>query len=125
MIKLALGLEEGTVCFAIERVKRTYRGDVSRLRAFDVVAECGDYVMINKTKGNLRSEDVTNLIEMISISREYFPEYNDWKIIGSVASVSIDESVVNFVTTKGILALSVGDELMDMRNPEGFKPTVW
>lgn len=90
-----------------------------------MVAECGDFVMINETKSNLRAEDVTNLIETISITRYYFSEYHDRKIIGSVASLSIDESVVNFATTKGILALSVGDELMDIRNPAGFKPIVW
>ena len=125
VMKLALGLKEGTVCFANERVKRAYRGDVRRLREFDVVAECCDYVMINETKSNLRAEDVTNLIATISITRDYFPEYKERKIIGSVASVSIDESVVNFATSKGILALAVGDELMDIRNPEGFTPTVW
>ena len=125
VMKEALGLKEDAFCFANERVKRTYRGDVHRLREFDVVAECGDYVMINETKSNLRAEDVTKLIATISITREYFPEFEDRKIIGSIASVSIDESVVNFATSKGILALAVGDALMDIQNPEGFRPAVW
>ena len=125
VMKQALGLKDEAVCFANERVKRTYRGDVHRLREFDVVAECCDYVMINETKSNLRAEDVNDLIATISIAREYFPEYVNRKIIGSVASVRVDESVVNFATSKGILALAVGDALMDIQNPEGFSPAEW
>ena len=125
VMKQALGLKEDAVCFANERIKRTYRGDVSRLREFDVVAECCDYVMINETKSNLRAEDVNDLIATISIAREYFPEYVNRKIIGSVASVRVDQSVVNFATSKGILALAVGDALMDIQNPAGFSPAEW
>ena len=125
VMKQALGLKEDAFCFANERVKRTYRGDVHRLREFDVVAECCDYVMINETKSNLRAEDVNDLIATISIAREYFPEYVNRKIIGSVASVRVDESVINFATSKGILALAVGDALMDIQNPAGFRPAVW
>ncbi len=125
VMKLALNLDKETLCFANERIKRAYRGDVRRLKEFDVVAECCDYVMINETKSNLRPEDVTNLIDTIVIAREYFPEYRDRKIIGSVASVSVSESVVSFATKNGILALAVGDELMDIQNPAGFTPAVW
>ena len=125
VMKQALGFDEETLCFANERIKRAHRGDVRRLREFDVVAECCDYVMINETKSSLKAVDVTDLISTIAIVRDYFPEYRDRKIIGSIASVSIDESVVSFATKNGILALAVGDELMDIQNPDGFVPAVW
>ena len=125
VMKQALGFDEETLCFANERIKRAHRGDVRRLREFDVVAECCDYVMINETKSSLKAVDVADLIDTIAVAREYFPEYRDRKIIGSVASVSIDESVVNFATINGILALAVGDELMDIQNPAGFRLAVW
>ena len=125
VMKQALGFDEETLCFANERIKRAHRGDVRRLREFYVVAECCDYVMINETKSSLKAVDVADLIDTIAVAREYFPEYRDRKIIGSVASVSIDESVVNFATKNGILALAVGDELMDIQNPAGFRLAVW
>ena len=125
VMKQALGFDEETLCFANERIKRAHRGDVRRLREFYVVAECCDYVMINETKSSLKAVDVADLIDTIAVAREYFPEYRDRKIIGSVASVSIDESVVNFATINGILALAVGDELMDIQNPAGFRLAVW
>ena len=38
VMKQALGFDEETLCFANERIKRAHRGDVRRLREFDVVA---------------------------------------------------------------------------------------
>ncbi len=106
-------------------MKRLLNGAFTKLREFDVVAECGDYVMTNETKSSLSAKDVNNLIAVIEQSREYFTEFRDRKIIGSVASLSVSRDVVNLATKKGVLALGVGDELMDIQNPAGFKPAVW
>ncbi len=125
VMKQALGMDEDAACYANERIKRALRGDFRHIREFDVVAECGDYVMVNETKSSLRARDVTGLIETISVVREYFPEFQARKIIGSVASVYVDESVVNFATRNGVLVLAVGDDLMDIQNPEEFRPAVW
>ena len=81
--------------------------------------------MVNETKSSLRARDVTGLIETISVVREYFPEFQARKIIGSVASVYVDESVVNFATRNEVLVLAVGDDLMDIQNPKEFRPAVW
>lgn len=125
IMKLALGMDEDASCYANERIKRESVIDERKIREFDVVAKCGEYVMVNETKSSLRAQDVTDLIETISVVREYFPEFQSLKIIGSIASVHVDESVVNFATRNGVLALAVGDELMDIRNPKEFKPAVW
>ena len=124
-MKQALGMDEDAACYANERIKRALRGDFRHIREFDVVAECGDYVMVNETKSSLRARDVTGLIETISVVREYFPEFQVRKIIGSVASVYVDKSVVNFATRNGVLVLAVGDDLMDIQNPKEFRPAVW
>ena len=124
-MKLALGFDENTPCLANERVKRLFHGDFAKLREFDVVVECADYVMINETKSSLSSKDVNNLIAVIAQAREYFPEFRDRKIVGSVASLRVSRSVVNFATKKGVFAFGIGDELMDLQNPPGFKPAVW
>lgn len=125
IMKLALGMDEDASCYANERIKRESVIDERKIREFDVVAKCGEYVMVNETKSSLRAQDVTDLIETISVVREYFPEFQSLKIIGSIASVHVDESVVNFATRNGVLALAVGDELMDIRNPKEFKPALW
>ena len=125
VLKMAMGFDENTRCLTNERVKRLLNGDFAKLREFDVVVECADYVMINETKSSLSSKDVNNLISVIGKARAYFPEFRDRKIIGSVASLRVSRSVVNFATKKGIFAFGVGDELMDLQNPPGFRPAVW
>lgn len=125
VMKQALGMDEDTACYANESIKRESVFDERKIREFDVVAKCGDYVMVNETKSSLRAQDVTDLIQTISVVREYFPEFQGRKIIGSIASVYVDESVVNFATRNGVLVLAVGDDLMDIRNPKEFRPAEW
>ena len=125
IMKQALGIDKKIVCVDYVRVKRTYRGDTSRLREFDVVAECLDYVLVNETKSTLIPTDVDTLINTLGLFRDYFPEFRDRKLVGAVASLFIDPGIVNYATKRGIIALAVGEDLMDIQNPPGFKPAVW
>jgi hypothetical protein len=125
IMKQALGIDKKIVCVDNVRVKRTLRGDTSRLREFDVVAECLDYVLVNETKSTLIPTDVDTLINTLGLFRDYFPEFRDRKLVGAVASLFIDPGIVNYATKRGIIALAVGEDLMDIQNPPGFKPAVW
>lgn len=125
IMKEALGIDDSEGCIANVRVIRPYKGDRKNTREFDVISECRDYVLINETKSSLISRDVQGLLKTISRIRDYFPEFDNRKLIGSVASLHIAPGVVNFATKNGILALAVGHELMDIQNPAGFRPTVW
>lgn len=125
IMKEALGIDDSEGCIANVRVIRPYKGDRNNTREFDVISECKDYVLVNETKSSLVSRDVQRLMRTISRIRDYFPEFENCKLIGSVASLHLAPSVVNFATKNGILALAVGDELMDIQNPAGFRPTIW
>ncbi len=125
IMKEALGIEDKIPCVDYVRVKRTYKGHRSRVREFDVIAECLDYVLVNETKSSLKPDDVDRLIDTIGEIQDYFPEFRDRKLVGALASLSVDISVVNYASEKGILTLAVGDELMDIKNRIGFKPAVW
>ena len=125
IMKQALGIDEKEGCLANVRVIRPFRGDREKTREFDVIAECKDYVLVNETKSSLTSRDVQHLLRTISRIRDYFPEFSDRKLIGAVASLHVGKSVVNFATKNGVLALAVGDELMDIQNPEGFRLSIW
>ena len=113
------------VCGSLVRPRRTHPQDRSRLKEFDVIADCGDYVLVNETKSNLGPEDIGKLMDTIEEVREYFPEFRDRKIIGSLATLYAEESLIKFASRKGVLILSVGDELMDVKNEPGFKPTIF
>ncbi len=112
-------------CGSLVRPRRTHPLDKSRLKEFDVIADCGDYVLVNETKSNLGPEDIGKLMDTIEEVREYFPEFRDRKFIGSLATLYAEESLIKFASRKGILVLAVGDELMDVKNEPGFKAAIF
>jgi hypothetical protein len=109
-------------CGEVVRYRRIHPEDGGRMKEFDVIAVCGDYVMVNETKSKLEPSNVPELLETIREFREYFPDYKDKKIVGSLATLFADESLIKYASREGILILAVGEELMDVMNEPGFKP---
>ncbi|MFA6224506.1 MAG: hypothetical protein WC647_19585 [Desulfomonilaceae bacterium] len=110
-------------CGLMVRIRRVHPDDRSRTKEFDAIAECGDYVLVNETKNKLAPADIGELMDTIRDVREYFPEYTNRKFIGSLATLYVDDSLVKHASRKGIIVLAVGDELMDVMNEPGFRPT--
>jgi len=96
--------------------------DPGRSREFDTIAVCGDYLLVNETKSTLSPSDVKKVLKLVPEVREYFPQYQGKKVICSLATLYVDSSLVKHATSHGVLVLAVGDDLMDIMNPEGFKP---
>lgn len=125
IMKTALGIDSKEFCFENVWVKAAYRGDRTRIEVFELIAECLDYVLVNVTRSKPKQTDVDELIDTIGMVLDYFPRYSDRKFVGAVASIHIDPEVVNYATERGIIALAVGYEQMEIQNPAGFKPAVW
>ena len=96
-----------------------------RVREFDAVALIGELVCLNSTKATLRSADVDSFIQDIDAFREFFPEYAERPVIGVLATLAVDESVLSYAETTGFLVLAVGDEIMEVKNHRGFEPKRW
>ena len=125
ILKEVLGCPPSEECGQAERVRRPHPKVKGRRKEFDVIAECDGYVLLNETKSSLKPSDIPELKDTIREFREYFPEYADRKIIGSLATLNVDDSLVKYASREGILILAVGDELMDVMNEPGFKPAVF
>jgi hypothetical protein len=110
-------------CAANVRLKRIDPKNRGRIKEFDVVAECGDYVLVVETKSSPDSKDIPKLLKTIGVFREYWPEYKDRRVFGGLAMLYADKSLIRYASRKGILVLAVGDELMDVMNEPGFVPT--
>jgi archaellum component FlaC len=67
-----------------------------RVREFDAVAVTANLVCLNSTKATLRSADVDRFVEDIAVFREFFPEYNVLPLVGILASLAVDDSVLNY-----------------------------
>ena len=106
------------------RVKR--RSARGTLHEFDVVATCGDYLFINETKSKLRPEDVRAFAEeTLPIARDFFPEYADKAVIGIVASLYVDDSLVRYAERQGLVVLGFGEDVVDVLNSPDFTPKTW
>ena len=101
--------------FMVRRQVRNKK-DRSKRREFDVIAVGADAIIINETKSTPRMDYVNDFIEVLPQIEDYFPEYAGKTIIPIFASLSIDESIVNYLTRNQIYAMAMGDETMDLKN---------
>jgi len=108
--------------FRAVRVRKLHPTDPGQEREFDVLAVCGEYVLINETKSNLSATDVAEFVEHLPEARDFFPEYADKKFIGAIASLYVDASVVRFGEKQGVIVLGFGEDVMEVLNSPGFVP---
>ena len=105
------------------RVKRNRQG-VSK--EFDVVAVCGEYVLVNETKSHLTPEAIAKFAQKtLPAIRTFLPEYADKKVVGAIASLYVDESLVRYGEKLGLIVLGFGEDVMDVLNSPNFKPKIW
>ncbi len=107
------------------RVKR-HHPLTNQQHEFDVIAACGNYLLINETKSWLRVDDITRFVKKtLPEVRNFFPEYQDKKIIGAIASLYVDKTLVRYGEKQGVIVLGFGEDVMDVLNSPDFKPKTW
>ena len=114
--------DKEVIDFIVRRKRKLKDGSV---REFDGIAIADGYAFVNSTKSTLRSSDVEALVGEIAEFRRFFPEYGKEKVIGILASLYVEDSLVRYAETMGFLVLALGDTLMEIKNTPGFKPKEW
>lgn len=97
---------------------RLRRKSGAKTMEIDAMAVCGEVVLINETKSTLNARDVDALLEKLDVFHQFFPEFQDLRTVGLCAGLYVDESLVRYATTKKILVMAMGDETMQVLNPE-------
>lgn len=120
IVKEEFGLEVTDVM--IRRKKKLADG---RTKEYDAIAVAGEYVFVDSTKSTLDSDGVKEFIKDIQEFRVFFPEYAKNKIVGILASLYVDEGVLAYAGKMGFVVTAVGENLMEVKNPKGFKPKEW
>jgi len=105
------------------RAKR--RGPGGRSQEYDVIALCGDYLLICEAKSRLRPEQVRKFGDQLSEARDFLPEYADKQIIGALGTFYVDPSLIKHGERHGLIMLGVIDGLMQILNEDGFAPKVF
>jgi hypothetical protein len=100
------------------RIRKRLPG--GRSQEYDVVAVCGEYLLINETKSRLRPEDIPAFLELLREARTFLPEYADKRVIGALATFYVDPSLILHDERQGLIMLGVVDGLMQVLNTPEF-----
>ncbi|MBF0536998.1 MAG: hypothetical protein HQL03_01960 [Nitrospirae bacterium] len=106
----------------IRRKKECQDGN---LKEFDAIAVTRDYVFLNSTKSSLSSESVNTFIKDLDGFKDIFHEYAAKKLVGILASLFVEKSVLAYAERRGLMVLGVGGWLMEVKNIQGFIPKQW
>jgi len=104
-------------------VLRVVRRIGSETREYDAMLVCPELVLINETKSRLQAAHIDELLAKLAEFPHFYPEYQDRRIVGVLASLYPDASVVNRATRKGVLVMGMGDEAMQVLNPDAVGPS--
>ena len=113
----------GELQYFSERVSLKRSDDDSREREFDALYVGTRAVLLNETKSSARSEDVRKFVEFLHSGEFalYFPEYRELPIVPVFSSLSIPAPMVTYLTRRGIYALAMGDEAMQVLNLQAVR----
>ena len=100
------------------RVVRTRSDDPSREREFDALYVGTKAVLLNETKATARPEYARAFVRFLESGEfaRYVPEYPELPIVPVFSSLSIPADVVTYLTRRGIYAVAMGDEAMQVLN---------
>lgn len=100
--------------FAV-RVRRRFDGET---REYDALLACARVVLVNETKSQLREGHLDDLLAKLAELPRVCPEYADRRLVGILATLYPESGVVHRATAKGVLVMGMGDETMQVLNPE-------
>jgi hypothetical protein len=122
ILRNVIGASEDDITSVAVRVRRRTPQRPGEMVEFDVVAVCGDFALVNETKSRLAPEHILAFVERLGSVRTFFPELADKRILGAIASLYVDESLVRLGERQGLIVLGFGQDLMDILNSPGFVP---
>ncbi len=96
-----------------------------RVKEFDALVITPECACLNSTKATLRIADIDSFVADIAAFRSFFPEHDALPLVGILASLAVEKSVLAYAEKQGFLVLAVGDELMEIKNRPDFEPKHW
>lgn len=90
----------------------------------DVLLENDEYVVAIEVKSTLNVEEVNLFLDKLERFKEFFPRFEDHKLLGAVAGVVIDERSDRYAYRKGLFVIAQTGETVQILNDERFQPKV-
>ena len=104
----------------IIRWARTRPGTTGRKTEFDAVVLGPDAVILGEAKSTPNRQHVEEFAAKVGVFFEFFPEYNGRRLIPLMGSWSITDEIVDALTERGIYALRMGDDTMELANADAL-----
>ena len=92
-------------------------------REFDALYVGARAVLLNETKSSPRMSDAQAFAEFLESGEfaRYFPQYRELPIVPAFSSLSIPDDMVTWLTRRGIYAIAMGDEAMQVLNLDAVR----
>ena len=105
------------------RVSLSRGDDRSREREFDALYVGTRAVLLNETKSSPRASDARRFAAFLESGEFacYFPQYRKLPIVAAFSSLSIPDDLVTYLTRRGIYAIAMGDEAMQVLNLDAVR----
>jgi predicted nucleic acid-binding Zn-ribbon protein len=103
------------------RVRRKSMGGPPKKREFDVIAFSEKNFYVTETKSDPKPELAKKFADGLPELPDYFPEYRDKNIIPIFSSLFIPENVKTFLSRRGIYAMGLHEDTMDLLNFDEVK----
>ena len=114
ILRKHFGVDEAVM--TAPRIKRRHPEDRSRVREFDAVVVTEDGIFVNETKSSLRMSDIERFDANYREVIEYFPEHAQLQVVPIMSALYIEPTMLNTLTERGIFAMGLGDENMELLN---------
>lgn len=102
--------------FLMVRPRCKHPTDTSRRREFDVIAVTPSLLLVNETKSRPRRESILEFAESFGEVTEFFPEYADRRVVPILSALHLDDELITLLTDRGIYAMTMSDDSMELRN---------
>ena len=105
------------------RMSASRSDDPSRTREFDALYVGTRAVLLNETKSSPRASDARRFAAFLESGELacYFPQYRELPIVAAFSSLSIPDDLVTYLTRRGIYAIAMGDEAMQVLNLDAVR----
>jgi hypothetical protein len=104
------------------RLNRPSRISPDEEHEFDAFVAGGDTLLLVSVKSTVSPNRITELLADMATVRDFFPETQNRKAHGAMASLYIDSSVVTKGEREGLLMIGLQPGLITVLNSPGFKP---
>lgn len=99
-------------------IKRRAPGDPSRIREFDYLYLADEGVLWSEAKTTPRLKYLEDFVAALDEAGMYFPEWIGKPLYAVFGSLDLPPSSIAYLGSRGVFALTLGDDTMEVRNPE-------